>query len=77
MSTTTLKIPKGNNTHRVEIKKDNRGNIGTTANTWVRVYLNADKYPYVGTLFNDNTPISELIGWAETQINNYPKSETR
>lgn len=77
MSTTTLKIPKGNNTHRIEIKKDSRGNIGTTANTWVKVYLNADKYPYVATLFNDNAQLSDLIGWAEIQINNYPKSETR
>ena len=77
MSTTTLKISKGNNTHKVEIKKDNRGNIGTTANTWVRVYLNGDKYPYVGTLFNDKTPISQLIEWAEKQINNYSKSETK
>ena len=75
MSTTTLKIPKGNNTHKVEIKKDSRGVIGSNCNTWVKVYLNGDKYPYVGTLFNDNTPISELIGWAEIQINNYPENQ--
>ena len=70
-NSTLLTIPYANKKHRVEIKKDSRGNYGTTANTWVKIYVKGERHPHTTSLFTDGTPIPHLVKWAKEAIEEY------
>lgn len=67
-----LTLTKNGTAHKVKIKESKHdGEIV------VRIFINKDKMPYVGTWFSKLTPLSEIIQWAEDKINDYPKCSMR
>lgn len=69
MNNTILTIPKKADKHRVKIKKGQ--DLGGFS-TFIEVYLNDEKYPYITTCMADSTPLEKLIQWAKEQINKHP-----
>jgi hypothetical protein len=55
--------------HRLKIRQSKRPNELLAA-----IYLQNDKYPYIGSWFNKSVNISEIIQWAETQVKLYPQN---